>query len=215
MKSAFVAGVILGFAVPAAAQDGRPMEFKFTAKDVGTLPSGWKVFETKGKKKPGEWKVIADKDGGRFPLALVKTDNPGPTFNLCVFTAADFSDVDITVAFRADGGEIDQGGGPVWRFADGDNYYIARANPLEGNFRVYVVEKGVRSKPLADAKLEIKSGAWHTLRVVHVGEKIECSLNGNKLLEATHALFKTGKVGLWTKADAATSFDGLTIKPVR
>jgi hypothetical protein len=214
MRRSVIVGIVAGCTSVVSAQDSKPTEFKFTAKDAGALPAGWKVFETKGKKKPGEWKVVAEKDG-RFPLALVKTDNPGPTFNMCVFTGADFSDVDITVMFRADSGEIDQGGGLVWRFQDGDNYYVARANPLEHNFRLYVVEKGVRSKPLADAKLEMKSGVWHTLRVVHVGEKIECSLNGTRLLEAAHGAFRTGKIGLWTKADAATAFDGLSVKPVK
>lgn len=203
-------------AAVASAQEAKPLEFKFTAKDVGSLPDGWKVFETKGKKKPGEWKVVADKaSNAGAHLALVKTENKGSTYNMCVWTKADFADVDVSVKFRGDSGDEDQGGGLVWRFADGDNYVVARANPLEGNFRLYVVEKGVRSKPLGDAKLEIKGGAWHTIRVTHVGDKIECFLNGVKLLEAVNGAFKSGKIGLWTKADAATSFDGLTVKAVK
>lgn len=39
---------------------------------------------------------------------------------------------------------IDQGGGVVWRARDSKNYYIARYNPLENNFRVYKVEAGRR-----------------------------------------------------------------------
>ena len=34
---------------------------------------------------------------------------------------------------------MDQGGGPVWRYQDANNYYIARMNPLEDNYRVYKV----------------------------------------------------------------------------
>ena len=34
-------------------------------------------------------------------------------------------------------GKLDQGGGLVWRYKDANNYYIARMNPLEDNFRVY------------------------------------------------------------------------------
>ena len=37
----------------------------------------------------------------------------------------------------ADEDERDQGGGSIWRAQDRDNYYIARWNRLEDNFRVY------------------------------------------------------------------------------
>jgi hypothetical protein len=43
-------------------------------------------------------------------------------------------------AVRADGGEVDQGGGPMWRVQDADNDYVCRFNPLESNFRVYFVQ---------------------------------------------------------------------------
>jgi hypothetical protein len=46
----------------------------------------------------------------------------------------------VSVAVRADGGEVDQGGGPMWRVQDADNYYVCRFNPLESNFRVYFVQ---------------------------------------------------------------------------
>jgi len=35
--------------------------------------------------------------------------------------------------FKAIDGQEDQGGGPVWRYEDADNYHICRANPLESN----------------------------------------------------------------------------------
>ena len=50
-------------------------------------------------------------------------------------------------------GKEDQGGGLIWRVKDKDDYYICRANPLEGNFRVYCVEEGRRrqlGKPIVD-----------------------------------------------------------------
>ncbi|MCH7557239.1 MAG: hypothetical protein IIB56_07250 [Planctomycetes bacterium] len=51
---------------------------------------------------------------------------------------------------------------------------------------------------------------WSAL---HRDDKIEGWLNGKKLLEATDMTFiEAGGVGVWTKADAATSFDDLTVK---
>ena len=44
------------------------------------------------------------------------------------------------------------------------------------------------------------------------GEQIACFLDGKKLLEAKDDTFKeAGKMGLWTKADAQTEFDNLTV----
>jgi hypothetical protein len=115
------------------------------------------------------------------------------------------------VSFKAVCGVIDQGGGPVWRYQDADNYYIARANPLESNYRVYKVIDGKRIQ-LDSADIEVPAGCWHRLRVVHKGDEIRCYLNGKLLLEVTDTALRTeGRVGLWTKADAVTLFDDLQV----
>lgn len=47
-------------------------------------------------------------------------------------------------------------------------------------------------------------------------EGYEGYLNGKKLLEETNDMFtQEGSVGLWTKADAVTSFDDLSVKPLK
>jgi hypothetical protein len=44
-------------------------------------------------------------------------------------------------------------------------------------------------------------------------DHVECFLDGKKLLEADDTTFpQAGKIGLWTKADAQTNFDDLTLK---
>jgi len=95
---------------------------------------------------------------------------------------------------------------------DKDNYYIARFNPLEDNFRIYYVRNGAR-KTLAGVKIALPAGKWHTLRIVQYGNRFEGYLNGKKLLDGTNDLFtKPGGVGLWTKADAVTSFDDFSVR---
>lgn len=48
-----------------------------------------------------------------------------------------------------------------------------------------------------------------------VGPKIECYVDGKKLLDVEDRTFtEAGKIGLWTKADAATMFDDLAVKAV-
>ena len=114
------------------------------------------------------------------------------------------------------GGVEDQGGGPAWRHRRSeDDYYVARWNPLEDNFRVYSVRGGERLQ-LDSARVRSDAQAWHTIRVRHVGDSITCWFDGEELLHATDAKLTTpGAVGLWTKADATTSFDDLAVRPAR
>jgi hypothetical protein len=109
-------------------------------------------------------------------------------------------------------GKEDQGGGPIWRAKDADNYYIARWNPLEKNFRVYYVKDG-RRKQLASADIETDSGKWHEIEIKHVGNKIVAEFDDEKVIEIEDSTFaEGGMVGLWTKADAATAFDDFEVE---
>jgi hypothetical protein len=120
----------------------------------------------------------------------------------------------LTVQVKAVKGEEDQGGGPIWRCRDENNYYICRFNPLEGNYRVYKVVEG-RRKQLDSVRIETQADRWYTVRVTMTGDRITCFLDGKKLLEAQDdTLTEPGMVGLWTKADAVASFDGLTVRPL-
>ena len=103
----------------------------------------------------------------------------------------------------------------VWRYIDNNNYYIARCNPLENNLRFYRVVNGNR-KQLESVDCNIKPHEWFTMSIEMNGNKISCSLNGNKLIETTDDTFsKSGNVGFWTKADAQSYFDDLTISPIK
>jgi Domain of Unknown Function (DUF1080) len=194
-----------------------PKVFTFAKADLGKVPAGWKAAQT-GKGEGSVWKVVEDKTApSKSGFALAQTaQGPSPLFNLCVAEDASFKDVVITVAFKADAGKIDQGGGVVWRYADANNYYIARFNPLEDNYRVYKVVDGKRVQLATKEDLKAPAGEWHTLSVTMTGDAITCSLNGAKHLEAKDDTFaKAGKVGLWTKADAQTSFDNFQVKGLK
>src|SRR5207249_1734040 len=147
-------------------------------------------------------------------FALAQTaEGPSALFNLCVVEAGTFKDVDVMVAFKALRGKKDQGGGIVWRYQDADNYYIARMNPLEDNFRVYKVVGGKRTQLETKEGLKVAVGAWHNLKIKMAGNRIECFLDGQKHLDITdNTIAKPGKVGLWTKADAQTAFDQFRVK---
>jgi Domain of Unknown Function (DUF1080) len=199
--------------LPAAGDKART--FTFAKDDVGKLPRGWKADHT-GKGEGSVWKVVADDTApSKTGYALAQTaEGPKQFFNLCVAEDTNYTDLELNVAFKAIKGKEDQGGGVVWRYKDADNYYICRMNPLEDNFRVYKVVGGVRME-LATTKDDVKVPAseWHTIKATMKGDAIECFLDGKKYLEAKDDTFKgAGKVGLWSKADAQSHFDNLTVK---
>jgi len=205
---------LLVLSIPALlAADRKESALRLTKDDVGKLPAGWKAEHT-GKGEGSVWKVVADDTApSKSGYALAQTaEGPGPFFNLCVAQDTSFKDVELRVAFKAVKGKLDQGGGLVWRLQDADNYYIARMNPLENNFRVYKVIAGKRHQLATKEDLKVPAGEWHTIKVKMKGDQIECFVDDAKHLEATDdAIGKEGKVGLWTKADAQTAFDGLKV----
>ena len=180
----------------------------------GTVPSGWSTRETNPTESPAAWKVIEDSTApsGQNVMALTKSTNYDHTYNLAIAENGSFRDLDLAVRVKAVSGVEDQGGGPIWRCRDENNYYISRFNPLESNFRVYVVRDGKR-RQLDSVKVDSQVDRWYTVRVTMVGEEITCYLDSRKMLKATDGTFvETGMVGLWTKADAVTSFDDLTVR---
>ena len=119
------------------------------------------------------------------------------------------------MAFKAVRGQKDQGGGVLWRFQDPNNYYVARMNPLEDNYRLYKVVAGRRTQLATKEGLKVPANEWHRLKVTQAGDRIECSLDGTRHIEATDkTITKPGKVGLWTKADAQTYFDNFQVTDV-
>jgi hypothetical protein len=196
-----------------SAARGGGVSFSFEDADEGSAPRGFEVVETAGAGKPATWRVERDGEaphGGKI-LRLAETRNAGGTFNLLLSEKTHGPDLAMTVRVRADRGEEDRGGGIVWRAQDGDHYYCARWNPLEDNLRAYVVERGVR-KVIGSVNLRVDPDAWHVLGVKTVGSRIQVSFDGVDYLAIDDGTFsERGKIGFWTKADAATSFDDLTV----
>ncbi len=180
---------------------------------VGKLPAGWTATQT-GKGEGSVWKVLEDKTAPKGPKVLAQTasEQPGSLFNLCIADKSKFTDLDLSVSFKAIAGKKDQGGGPVWRYQDADNYYIARMNPLEDNFRLYKVVAGKRLQ-LATVDVTAAEGKWHTIRVVQKGNRIQTWFNGKMHHDVKDDTFtEAGKIGLWSKADAQTAFDDIVVR---
>ncbi len=184
--------------------------FNFDNDEIGKIPSGWTGYFT-GKGKSGRWEIINDYDNR--VLAQTSKENFGYHFDVIVNDQLSYTDLELTLKFKGVEGDEDQGGGPVWRFQDATNYYVARANPLENNYRVYKVIDGNRIM-LKSIDIEVNTGQWYDIKIIMKGNNIECHLDGRLLLSTLDSSFpRAGKIGVWTKADAVTYFDNLKIAP--
>jgi hypothetical protein len=203
-------GLLAATAVVGAVE---PQAWKLNRDNLGKLPAGW-VGEKTGTGEGSVWKVVADETApSKSGLVLAQTAaGPSALFNLCVVQDGYYKDVELRVNFKAVKGDKDQGGGFVWRYQDAKNYYVARFNPLEDNYRLYHVAAGKRTQLVTKEEIKVATGTWHALSVKHIGDKIECYLDGKRQIEATDTTIpKPGKVGVWTKADAQTYFDGFEV----
>jgi len=175
----------------------------FDADAVGAAPSGWTCGVT-GRGSP-RW-TVAVEPGAPSGTNVLRQSGSG-TFPWCVRTGTSLSDGFVEVKFKPLTGREDQAGGLVWRWKDGDHYYVARANALENNVSLYYTEGGSR-RTIRYVDAPVASGAWHTLRVEFVATRIAVSLDGKRYIDVEDShIGGTGSVGVWTKADSVTAFD--------
>ena len=169
----------------------------------GTVPAGWSCGVT-GTGSP-RWLVDADPTAPSAPNVLRQSGSG--TFPWCVKKSTSLADGFVEVKFRAEKGRQDQAGGVVWRWRDGDHYYVARANALEDNVSLYYTANGKRNT-IKYVNAPVPRDTWHTLRVEFAGTRIKVLLNGKAYIEAQDDhIVRAGAVGVWTKADSVTSFD--------
>ena len=145
--------------------------------------------------------MLKQSGSGRFPWAVKKDVRLENGF--------------VEVKFKPISGSEDQAGGVIWRWKDGDNYYVARANALENNVSLYHTTGGKRiTIKYVDAP--VAKGAWHTLRIDFSGTRITVRLNGKAYIQVDDkSISGAGAVGVWTKADSITAFDKLEFRDTK
>jgi hypothetical protein len=206
------AGAFAVLAAPAAAQSRR-VAVDFEAAAVGEPPPGFS-FALTGGGPPPRWVVLEDPSSPAGPKVLAETsrDRTSDRFPLAVLEGVAARDVALSVRFRPVDGRVDQAAGLVLRWRDARNYYIARANALEDNVRLYRVVDGRRIQ-FAGADVRVPRDRWQSLGLRVEGERFEVLLEERVLFSATDRTFtEAGRVGLWTKADSVTHFDALEVR---
>ena len=194
----YVTAALILIAAPALADT-----VDFDRDTAGAPPAGWKCGAT-GRGAP-RWAVEVDASAPSKPNVLKQSGNA--TFPWCAKTELAIADGFVEVKFKPIQGRADQAGGVVWRWKDGDNYYVARANALENNVSLYHTTRGSRHT-IKYVDAPVASNQWHTLRVDFAGKQITVSLDGKRYIDAQDEhIVGAGAVGVWTKADSMTVFD--------
>src|SRR5258708_29034853 len=145
--------------------------FSFDRDATGALPAGWRSGVT-GRGSP-KWSVEADASAPSKPNVL-KQSGSG-FFPWCVRPDVSLENGYVEVRFKPLTGREDQAGGGVWRWKDGDNYYVARANALEDNVSLYYTANGPRNT-IKYVEAPVPGHTWPTLPVEFSGKKIRVVL---------------------------------------
>ena len=175
----------------------------FDVDAVGALPVVW-IGGVTGNGK-AQWAVEKDATAPSPPQVLMQRGRGD--FPWCVLRDVSLADGFVETKFKAISGHEDQAGGVVWRWKDGDNYYVARANALENNVSLYYTAHG-RRNTIKYVDAPVARNQWHTLRVEFAGKRIRVMLDGKRYIELDdERIGGAGKVGVWTKADSITAFD--------
>ena len=182
----------------------------FDQATPGTLPTGWLAGVTGGGSP--KWTVEADVSAPSKPNVL-KQSGSGD-FPWCVRGKTLLTDGFVEAKFKLLAGKEDRAGGVIWRWKDGDNYYVARANALENNVSLYYIAGGQRSA-IFYQDAPVAANVWHTLRAEFSGEQIKVVLDGKTVITEKDAhIGGAGSAGVWTKADSVTVFDDFSFGEV-
>lgn len=204
-----------GMPLPAATQNIKPalLEFEFDRSPDGPLPKGWVASspriksldgQTPPARDPATW-ALETTDGSK--RVVVRPASPAADFNVLTLQDVVGPDLEASVEITPLSGSTDQGGGIMFRIVDERNFYLLRYNPLKKDLRLYRVVDGAGEKLSESLNIEHMSGSSHTLLVRAVGNRLTGWMDGKELVSATDDRYtKSGKVGLWTKSDAATAF---------
>jgi hypothetical protein len=205
MNAPVLTALVLAASLPAAAET-----ISFDQDPVGSLPAGWVAGVTGGGTP--KWAIEADATAPSAPNVL-KQSGSG-TFPWCVKKGVSLTDGTVEVKFKPISGREDAAGGLVWRWKDGDNYYVARANALEDNVSLYYTQNG-RRNTIKYVNAPVAKNQWHSLRVEFSGKRIRVALDGKVYIDLDDDhIAGPGAAGVWTKADSVTSFDDFSYASV-
>lgn len=188
-------------------------QWMFDSSSPGTLPGSYVVGTLFDGRPAGEWKIlITDRaKSASQVLAQLQPKGTDQTHKLLLLEGTESTNIDVEVSYLAVAGKADLGGGLLWRAKDDRNYYLLRASLVEQKIRLYRVVNGVQ-QIVKQIDRPLPATGWHKLRIVQRGCEMKALFDEAVLFRACDTTYISGRIGLWTKADAVTYFDDLTLK---
>lgn len=160
----------------------------------------------------GTWAVRDDAQAWNGKRVLLQSGKvTEKDFTRVVMDGYNCYNLQMRIRCRFDSGNIDQAAGIMFRVQDEKNYYLARANALEQNVRLYRVVDGERQRLGGDSKIPMDSGRWYTLEIRAMGDQLAVDWEGRTLVTASDDRYKKGTIGLWAKADSVSAFDQVEV----
>jgi hypothetical protein len=168
-----------------------------------------------GVGRAAQWEAVKDPVAlGGWALSETGGDATDLHFPLCISTQTIARDVDATLRFKAIGGTHARAAGLIVRGQSANDYYVVRADALEGTVRLYRMIGGRRALIKALDKADVASDQWHALRVILTGNDFDVSLDDKPMFKATDGtLRQAGAVGVWSQADSLIRFGSLVVAP--
>jgi hypothetical protein len=205
MRSLVFAALLAVVAAPASAQLVAPL----TTSD-GKIACSQGVT---GVGRTAHWEAVPDPVAlGGWALSETGGDATDLHFPLCISEQTVARDVDATLRFKAVGGNHARAAGLVLRAQTANDYYVVRADALEGSVRLYRMQRGRRALVRAEDQADVTSDRWHALRVIVKGAAFDVSLDDRPVFKATDAsLPLPGAVGVWSQADSLIRFGSLVV----
>lgn len=198
---------------PMSATASEGQVWNFDRDQPGKTPPGFQIGRIFDGRPAGDWQVIATDKATSPPQVLAQLQGKGAehAYKLVLIQATESENIDLGVKLLPIDGKADMGGGLIWRATDDRNYYLARANPLEQNIRIYRVVNGIRHM-IQNFDHIIHVRQWHQLRVRMEGCHIQVFFDELPIFKLCDETFTKGRIGLWTKSDAVTQFDDLQLE---
>ncbi len=186
-----------------AGPQGPTRQWTFDEEGGGRLPKGAYVLS-------GTWTVRAEAGAPSSPNAFCQTGRA--EFPAVILGDDLYTNLVFSAWFKPISGREDQAAGLIFRIQDRENYYILRANALEGNVNLYKYAGGQR-RLIKEGLASVRSGQWQELKLEAQANRLRGYLNNQLVVQAEDDTFQAGRVGLWTKADSVTCFDNVAVQP--
>lgn len=186
-------------------------EYTFDDQTVGQPPKEMESIIAGDTHVPGTWTVVGN-DADNPNMLLQSSDvADGGRFSALVQTPWIYTDFESEVELRTKSGEKEyREAGIVFRFQDRKNYYFASVNTSTDKVSLVRVANGERQN-MGTKTLNLMNDKWYELRVTAKGMEIDVELNGDSVLSATDNTFMAGRVGVFTRSNTVTNFDGFKV----